>query len=461
MKEKLSQNVLLECGVRDALDGNPRIQSGVFAAALQGGAARFALFLLIGLALPVLCGAAGVAMGDEGLTRTDITLAIAQPLIPTKITATGRVCALVRADIGARVAGRIAQFGADANGQMLDVGSPVKAGQILFKLEETTFRDDLAVADASLKLAQANLDNTTAATREEKVEQLRQALAELDARLADRQREQERYRRLVEIEKTLPVKRLEEVQIEVAVLKAQRLGAEARLQEATNGATRWEVAVAQAKVNEAQASLRIAQDNLRDSNVAAPFDGTVTRRYKSPGDYVTSTPHTEVIEVVATDRLEADLHLPEAYLGAVRAGTTRVLVKSPLLEGDLNLPVSRVIPMVDTAAGTFTVRATIPPEHRGVLVAGAFLTADVEVSGRGQAVIVPAKALVMEGPKAYVFVAEDGKMVRHEVQLGDRLTEGVVVQSGVTTGQQVVLGPPGSLSDGAALPTVQEAEKKQ
>lgn len=399
------------------------------------------------------------AQPSQQSQQQGLSLATAQPLFPENVTATGRVQPLVSARISARVSGHLVELGTTEDGRMLDAGMTVKAGQVLFKLNETTFRNTVAIAEAQLQSAKATLANLTAPTRAERMEQLRQALAELDARVADRQREELRYKRLVEEEKTLPVRRLEEVQTELTALRAQRAAAEARLAEADKGPTPTEIAVVQARVQEAEAALQVARNDLRDATIRAAFDGVITQRFKSPGDYMTSMPPTEVFELVAADKLEAELRLPEAYLAAVQAGKTQVTLQSPLLAKALTVPVSRVVTAIDAGKGTFTLRVAIPTEPPSGLVPGAFVTGDVRIGDQGRGVIVPLRAVVQTADKAAVFVAQEGRMVKRVVEVGERLTESAVVQSGLARGERVLVGPAEALVDGSALPEYLKAGK--
>lgn len=414
---------------------------------------RYCIVLLFALMLSMACVPA-IAQQSQGLS-----LAIAQPLLPDKITATGRIRALTCAQISPRVSGHLLEMGTGEDNQPLDVGMVVKAGQVLFRLNETTFRNAVAIAEAQMCSAKANLDNLTAPTRAERMEQLRQGLAELDARLADRQREHTRYKRLVEEEKTLPARRLEEVQTELAALQAQRQAASARLAEAEHGPTPTEVAVAQARVREAEAALKIAQNDLCDATLKAPFSGVITQRFRGPGDYLPSMPPTTVLELVATDKLEADLCLPEAYLSAIQAGKTRVALHSTLLKAPLMLPVSRIVSAIDAASGTFTVRIAVPADRCSELVPGAFITADVQMDNQARGVIIPLRAIHQGDTQVSVFVAENGKMARRTVVLGDRLTESAVVQSGLTPGDQVIVGPAEAMADGTLLPDYLKSAK--
>jgi multidrug resistance efflux pump len=286
------------------------------------------------------------------------------------------------------------------------------------------------VAEANVKSALANLANLKAPARPEKLEWLQAAIEELDIRVADRKRDEQRFRRLVEEEKSLPATRLEAVQTELAVLQAQRKVAQAKLDEAKNGPTATEIAIAQAKVEEYQVALKIAKDDMRDSTVKAPFAGLVAKRLKSPGDYATGAPHTDVLTLVSTERLEVELRLPEAYLGAVAADKTPVVLSSTMLKKDFKTTIGRLVPNIDTASGTFAVRVAIPAD--AALAPGAFVTARVAVDNSASGVLVPQRAIIQAD--------------------GDRLTESVIVNSGLQPGQKLIVGPADMLKDGAALP---------
>jgi multidrug efflux pump subunit AcrA (membrane-fusion protein) len=393
------------------------------------------------------------AVAEAADETAALSLAEATPFQSPTISATGRILPVTSARIGARVNGFIAVFGTDESGKLLDVGMSVKKGQLLFSLNETTFQNMVGVQEAALKAAQANLANLTAATRAEKIEQLSQLVTELDARILDQQREVDRYRRLVENEKTLPQRRLEEAETQLRVLKAQHAVASARLKEAQNGPTPTEIAVAAAAVKQAEASLKVAQDDLRDSAVVAPFDGVISERYKSVGDYVANMPLVEVLELVAVDRVEADLRLPEAYFRCVTSGKTTVTLRSPLMNTEMTLPIDRVVNEIDSSRGTFTVRVSIPPEKRDGLVPGMFVTAEVTLNSVGKDVLIPVRALVHSNGKGVVFVAQDGVMRQRTVELGDRLTENVVVREGLAPGEKVIVGPAELLKDGVELPS--------
>ena len=377
--------------------------------------------------------------------------AIAQPMVPPEVTITGRVIAVSAARVSPRVSGILAEFGKDDAGKPLDAGMRVKKGQTLFRLDETTMKNALAGAEASLSLAKASLANLKAAPREERVAQLKAAVAELDTRLIDKERELERYKRLVEVEKTLPLRRLEEAQTGTSATRWLRDAAAARLREANNGPTPTEIAMAEAQVAQAQAMMNAAQDDLRDATVKAPFNGIITARAKGVGDYINGSMGNSVIDLVGDDEIEIELRLPEAYMPAIDPGETPAVVRSPLLKTELKLPIARVVTSIETTSGLFMIRVPVPQESKGQLVPGAFVTASVLLGGDRRGVLVPERAVARDGDKRYVLVADSGKLRRQEVLIGDRLTENVVVNHGLSAGQKVFFGPSDTVKEGTSV----------
>lgn len=391
---------------------------------------------------------AGLAAAGEAQV---LSLATAQPASPTEVTATGRVGPVLQARVGSRLSGQIKEW-AQEDGHPLDVGMLVRKDQELLRVDPSTYKAKVAIARAALLHAAAALTNLKAGARPERREELRAALAAIEARIAEQKRDEERFRRLVEQDKTVPVKRLEEVQLQLKVLEEDRRAARARLAEAEAGPTATELAVAEALGVQLKAQLDAAELDLRDTLVTAPFDGLITQRFKCFGDYLNSAPFTEVMELLSPNLLEAELRLPEAYFLRVVAGKTQVSLQTPLLPDGLKLPISRVIETIDMQSGTFAFRVRIPPEQCGRLRPGAFLQGLVLLDGGSPGAIVPQRAVVRAEGQAFVFVARDAKMSRRAVVLGDELTEAIIIKAGLKPGETIVLGPPGQLQDGADLP---------
>lgn len=369
-----------------------------------------------------------------------------------RITAIGRVVPKHSAKIGARVAGRIESFGVDDRGQTLDVGSRVAAGAELFHLERRALEANVAVARAAKRRAEAALADLLAGTRKERIAAHEATVRDVEARLGEARSDLERYRRLVLEDKTAAPKRLEESETRVLVLEAEYARVVAALDEARAGATPTEILRAEAAVEEAEANVRVAEVDLDDSVVRAPFSGVITARHRGVGDYVTPAPFIEVLEFVSADDLEVSARLAETLYPHVVEGTTQLSFESEWLEAPVSLTVDRKVGAVNVETGQFEIRATVPAALASSLVPGAFARVSFSHGDSKSGIVVPAAAIVTEGGRSFVFVARDGRMVRVAIELGARLSDGYVVRGGPRIGERVVVGPTGSLADGRELP---------
>jgi len=401
--------------------------------------------------LGVACATAG--WGCRASEQGNLSLVRAQSATPATLTATGRMVSTKNAKLSSRLGGRIVEWGKDAAGGTLDVGTKIEESQMVFRIERSTYEAKVKIAMAAVQQAAAVLKDLRAGVREEKKAALRAALREVEARIEETRRDVERFRRLVQEDQTVPPKRLEEVQLQLKVQEAQRDAAKARVAEADAGSTETEIAVAEARLVEAKTQQEAAELDLRDTEIRAPFSGMLTRRFRDVGDYINSAPVTEVVELVSVDDLEAELRLPETYIRKLRPGKTEVTLQSLLLSDDLKLHVGRIIDAVDPGSGTFAFRIPVRAKQRGDLLPGAFVQGTVHLQEEAQGVLVPIRAVVKTKGEAYVFVAENGKMRRRDVKLGDQLTEAVNIKSGLKPGEYVILGSTDKLQEGASLPS--------
>jgi multidrug resistance efflux pump len=371
---------------------------------------------------------------------------------PPRLRVTGRIVSMSSAKVGARVAGRIVTWGRSDDGGPLDVGSRVKSGATLFTVDRAPFEARLAAQKAALALAEAQLADLLAGTRPERIAVLEAAIAEIDARLSDRKRQEDRYRRLVQEDKTLPARRLEEIQEQIASAEAEKQAAAARLAEAKAGATPTEVAVARARVAEASKHVGVLELELADTTVVAPFDGVVTRKHRGLGDHVNVTPFVEVLDLLNDRDLEVEVRLPEARFAEVRPGTSTITLESALLAGPVSVVIARIVASIDPAEGVFVARAPLPAEKAGRLVPGAFVAGFLPQKDAKPRVLVPKGALVFDADGTFAFVAKEGRMQRVPVSPGERLSDGIVVNDGIGIDAIVLVGPRHLLVDGAPAP---------
>jgi multidrug resistance efflux pump len=394
--------------------------------------------------------APGTSTAPATTTAPAIATVLPQPAAPDAISATGRILATNMVRPSPRINGHLVSLGTSVDGKTLDSGMRVKKGDVLFNLDQTTYKNAEAAAAAALAVAEANLADMKSPMRPERIEQLKAAISELQTRLDEHKVDEERYKRLVE-EKTAPVKRLEEAQANVRASTAIIAAAKSRLAEAENGATKSQIAIAEARVAEANVALKTAQDDLRDTSVRAPFDGLITRRFKTVGDYIASNPPVEVFELLDTSTMEVELRIPETYFSRIIPGKTKVTLVSTLDKSETTHAVSRIIRHVDPERGTFPLRVALPGDTK--LVLGGFVTANIELEPSTEGVIIPLASIRNDAKGDYIFITSaEKKAERFAVSVTQRFTEKAKIKQMPPKDARIVANPPATLKEGDPIP---------
>jgi RND family efflux transporter MFP subunit len=342
------------------------------------------------------------------------------------ISATGALAAEDQVSLNTKVAGRLAEL-------PVDLGSPVRQGDVIAVLDLTDFH--LRVEEASTALAQARarlgvpLDGSSDQVDPGKTALVRQARAVLEQARRNHDRLTSLHR-----DGILSKAELDQADADLRV-------ADARVQEALE-----EVRSRQALVAERRAALRLAEQELADATLRAPFDGVVRERHLSIGGYLQVG--APVATIVRVHPLRLRLAVPEREAASVRVG--QLVRLRP--EGDAASAVGTVVrlsPAVDEDTRTLLVEAEVPNEN-GALRPGAFASAEIVVEAEQPAVLVPVSAITTFAGVAKVFGIADGKVVEKRVRIGRRAADRVEVVEGIAAGD-VIIAEPGNLTAGQAV----------
>ena len=210
-----------------------------------------------------------------------------------------------------------------------------------------------------------------------------------------------------------------------------------------------EVQAAQQSLHEATAELESLQASLRgvDANngsggrytVKAPVSGVITQRTVSVERYVDS--QTQLFEIVDTSSMWAEIALPEAELGAVKAGTLAVITIDGLGGREFRGAIAHIAPMVDTQTRTAKARVRLPNPN-GLLRANMYGQARISVGGSRPSSAVPRGAIqrAKSVKLAFVRLGPDEYEARR-VQVASSRGNGDLVEiaSGVEIGEEVVV----------------------
>lgn len=208
-----------------------------------------------------------------------------------------------------------------------------------------------------------------------------------------------------------------------------------------------------AALDQARATLALAQARLDKTVIRAPFSGILGLRRVSPGDYLEAG--QELVNLEAIDTLKVDFSVPERFAVRLAAGQ-KVNVAIKAFPGEtFTGEVFAIDPRIDEATRSFLLRARIGNSDAR-LRPGMFADAELVMSVREKALWVPEQAIVPVGESQFVYVVESGAARKVEVRTGLRRPGYVEITQGVVRGATVVSEGQMKLHDGAqvmALPT--------
>jgi membrane fusion protein (multidrug efflux system) len=200
---------------------------------------------------------------------------------------------------------------------------------------------------------------------------------------------------------------------------------------------------------EQAASARAAQANkaVGDSTIRAPFDGVVSERFVSVGDYVRDD--SKVATVLVDNPLRLRLTVPEANIAAARAGVVVTFDSVALAGQSFSATIRYVGREIRESSRDLVVEAVLD-NSQGVLVPGMFVTAHLPIGTRAEPV-VPRKAVIDSDSAHSVFVVRNKHLEQRVVQTGALLGDNLAITDGLVKGERVVSNPGSQTVDGVRV----------
>jgi RND family efflux transporter MFP subunit len=193
------------------------------------------------------------------------------------------------------------------------------------------------------------------------------------------------------------------------------------------------------------ASLKLAERDLRESTIRAPFGGYVAERLVSLGQLV--QPQTPIMRIVRLDPLKLTAEVPEKFAPWVMPGREIALRVDAYPDRVVQGRIVRVGPSVNLKSRAFAIEGAVPnPEGR--LKPGTFARVQIATDHVDRAVTIPAAAVQSRYGTNRVFVLRGDQLVGREVVLGDRLADRVEVAQGLDAGTRIVATDVEQLADG-------------
>jgi RND family efflux transporter MFP subunit len=338
---------------------------------------------------------ARTALRQETLELAAPAVAVVQPKRSTpaqEIVLPANVQAFVDSPIYARTNGYLKRW-------YVDIGSRVKAGQLLAEIETPEVDQQLRQARADLSTAEANL-----------------SLSRITA---------ERY---------------------AGLLKTDSVSK----QDADNAA--GDYAAKQATVQSAQANVKRLEQLAAFEKIYAPFDGVITARNTDIGALIDSGSsggtRTELFHLAQPNILRVYVNVPEAYSQAVKPGLTADLLLSEFPGRPFQGKLVRTADAIDQATRTLLVEIDVN-NPTGTLLSGAYAEVRMRLPAPVSSYTVPVNTLLFRSEGLRVATVNNNQMVLLKpITIGHDFGREVEVVAGLEGNENVIVNPPDSIVDG-------------
>jgi len=327
------------------------------------------------------------------------------------VVANGYVVARTKAAVSAKIPGRLAVLN-------VSEGSEVQKGDIIARLDNADYAAAVGQAEAQLASAKATLIETQ----------------------SDRDQLQREFVRVRDV-RAQNQNLVSQSEVENAESKAQQGGARVDAQ--------------LARVDAAGAGLRVAQANLENTYIRAPFSGTVLRKEAEVGEVVAPSvggglTRGAVVTMADLATLEVEVDVNEAYIARIQSSQQARITLDAYPDTAFRGAVRQIIPTADRQRATVQVKVAILDRDPRILTEmGAkveFLqAARPAVAGAAQPVerpriIVPAEAVRSENGRDVVWIVRDGRLQSRDVDAGPVSGNFREIRAGLSGGEQLLVG---------------------
>ncbi len=333
------------------------------------------------------------------------------------LDATGYVVARRMATVSAKITGKVQEV-------LIEEGQKVAAGDVMARLDPIDAEAQRNLAASQLTAARSEIGSVQAQLNE----------AEANA---------------TRMESLVRQKLVSTSQYDQAI--AQR------------DALRAQLVTAQRNAQVAGSQLRIAEQDLDNTVVRAPFGGVVIAKAAQPGEIVSPLSagggytRTGIGTIVDMDSLEVEVEVGEAFIGRVQPKMPVEATLNAYPDWKIPAEVIAIIPAADRGKATVKVRIALKVRDPRIVpdmgVRVSFLekaTPDAAVAQK-PGVLAPAAAIASRDGTNVAFVVADEKVSQRELRLGRTLGDDREVLDGLAGGDTVVLDPPENLADGARV----------
>src|SRR5258708_15008808 len=292
----------------------------------------------------------------------------------------------------------------------VDIGDKVKAGGLLAEITAPELDHQIAQAQATLTQDQATLQQTQASRELAQVTNARDSNLVKQGWLTLQQGDNDRL-----------------------TLAAQQAA----------------VSVAQSNINAQEAQIRILGQEKAYQRVVAPFDGVVTQRNIDNGSLVQSG-STLMFTMMHSDVIRIQLFVPQDEAFGVVPGIDAVVHVPEIPGRSFPGKVTRIASALQPGSRTLLTEIDVPNPD-GALSPGIYCTVELHIPRKTPSLIVSADAVVFDQDGLHVAVVENGTVRMQKISIARDFGKEVEVHEGIKAGDQVILNPAVTRTDGSKV----------
>lgn len=374
--------------------------------------------------------------------------------ISNTFTYGGKINPKQQITVTSKIAGKVKEVN-------FDIGDVVKAGDVLFTLDEKDIQNtirsleaQLKSAEAAVNMSQVGLNSAKGSQQEQQKNQLEANLKMTEIQLQDAKKAYEDIKTLYEIG-SASKQQLDQMETAYETASIGYNSAKDAYDLFINSLSKENIERAQNQLTQAAATkeglevqLANAHETLKDAAVKSPIDGIVSSRMIDSGEMVSGAiaPFT----IIQMDTVSVDVNVSEQLINKIEKGQKVDVYISSAFDKPFEGIIRAVSPAADDRTFTYPVKIEISNKE-GLLKPGMFAEVEFAADTVKDALIIPRESVLTEGDINYVYIVEGDRAKKVELKLGLDNGKEVEIPEGLNEGAQLVIKGQNYLEDGGKV----------
>lgn len=330
------------------------------------------------------------------------------------------------------------------------VSDMVKKGDILVNIDINDIKDQIDQAKANLNVLNAEKVKLLAGPTEEEIKQAKLNVEQAKENEMECQKDFDRIEALFK-SNSVAESELDKVKFALNTAKNKSLIAQEQLKNLMNMPNENDIKIIDAKLQQAQLQIKLAEDKLKDATIKSEFDGIVISRNVEKGSYIQAG--TQIFQLADLNSLFVQAQVEEKDILNVKVGQKALITGKNLMGKEIIGKVKKISPIPLNTSNTTSDEIKYAVDIELVDKAGLEIkdgmTVDVDIisENKSNVLAIPTSSLIEKKKEYQVFVFSDGKAILRNVKIGIKGENNAEIVEGLKAGEKIVLNPPRTLLD--------------